>query len=597
MGGHRQAGARASPAARCWPDASRRSRRRRRSSRSSSSPRRSGARRWPPRPGCRRVRAVVAGGSRRQESVAAGFAALDAPCRTRRADRIVLVHDGARPLVEPPSWRRSPRRRRARRRDPGRCPSPRRSSGSTADRIVGARSTAPAWARAQTPQGVRRDVAARRARDASRATAPRCSRTRPPCSRPVESPSMPFPAIQRNLKVTLPGRSRRAWPPASRRDASGRARRASASDSHPFGPGRRCGSAGSTIDGAPRLHGHSDGDVVLHAVATRCSGARGAGRPRAALPGRCRHPARHRQRASCSTASSALARGRRLAGRRVDLTIIAARPRLARPLDAMRPRSPTCSRSTGRRVNVKASTRQPGRRRRGRAVASRRSRVATSRGAPDDAPALHDTLTGETRPFEPLRARPRRHLQLRADGLRAGPHRQLPLVPVRRPARPPPALARLRRDLGDEHHRRRRQDHPRRAAEANSIDDAGRSLARALPRPTPTRLRMTRPDVLPRATDHIDQIVALIATLLERGHAYRTDDGSIFFRIASWPAYGRLARLDPSSCAWRARRSRRVRQGRRPRLRALEGPQAGEPVVATRRSARAGRAGTSSARR
>ena len=38
---------------------------------------------------------------------------------------------------------------------------------------------------------------------------------------------------------------------------------------------------------------------------------------------------------------------------------------------------------------------------------------------------------------------------------------------------------------------------------------------------------------------------ALITTLLERGHAYRTDDGSIFFRISSWPAYGRLARLDP----------------------------------------------------
>jgi cysteinyl-tRNA synthetase len=58
-------------------------------------------------------------------------------------------------------------------------------------------------------------------------------------------------------------------------------------------------------------------------------------------------------------------------------------------------------------------------------------------------------------------------------------------------------------------------------------------------------LRLTRPDVLPRATEHIDDIVALISTLLERGHAYRTDDGSIFFRIASWPAYGRLARLDP----------------------------------------------------
>ena len=58
-------------------------------------------------------------------------------------------------------------------------------------------------------------------------------------------------------------------------------------------------------------------------------------------------------------------------------------------------------------------------------------------------------------------------------------------------------------------------------------------------------LRMTRPDVLPRATEHIDRIVDLIETLVEGGHAYRTDDGSIFFRIASWPAYGRLARLDP----------------------------------------------------
>ena len=58
-------------------------------------------------------------------------------------------------------------------------------------------------------------------------------------------------------------------------------------------------------------------------------------------------------------------------------------------------------------------------------------------------------------------------------------------------------------------------------------------------------LRMTRPDVLPRATEHIDDMVRLIETLLEKGHAYRTDDGSIFFRIASWPAYGRLAHLDP----------------------------------------------------
>jgi len=58
-------------------------------------------------------------------------------------------------------------------------------------------------------------------------------------------------------------------------------------------------------------------------------------------------------------------------------------------------------------------------------------------------------------------------------------------------------------------------------------------------------LRMSPPEVQPRATDHIPEMASLIGTLIERGHAYRTADGSIFFRIASWPAYGRLARLDP----------------------------------------------------
>jgi cysteinyl-tRNA synthetase len=59
-------------------------------------------------------------------------------------------------------------------------------------------------------------------------------------------------------------------------------------------------------------------------------------------------------------------------------------------------------------------------------------------------------------------------------------------------------------------------------------------------------VRMTEPDVLPRATEHIDAMAELIAQLLESGNAYRTDDGSIFFRISSWPAYGRLSRIDAS---------------------------------------------------
>jgi cysteinyl-tRNA synthetase len=58
-------------------------------------------------------------------------------------------------------------------------------------------------------------------------------------------------------------------------------------------------------------------------------------------------------------------------------------------------------------------------------------------------------------------------------------------------------------------------------------------------------LGMTVPDVMPRATEHIPQMVALIQKLIDRGYAYRTEDGSIFFRISSWPQYGRLARLDP----------------------------------------------------
>ncbi len=82
------------------------------------------------------------------------------------------------------------------------------------------------------------------------------------------------------------------------------------------------------------------------------------------------------------------------------------------------------------------------------------------------------------------------------------------------------------------------------AAEGIGIDAlAGRWISRFMD--DAHTLRMTRPDVQPRATEHIPEMVTLVERLLDAGHAYRTDDGSIFFRIASWPAYGRLARLDP----------------------------------------------------
>ncbi len=58
-------------------------------------------------------------------------------------------------------------------------------------------------------------------------------------------------------------------------------------------------------------------------------------------------------------------------------------------------------------------------------------------------------------------------------------------------------------------------------------------------------LNIEQPDIMPRATEHIDEMVAIIERLLEKGHAYKTEDGSVFFRIASWPNYGRLANIDP----------------------------------------------------
>jgi cysteinyl-tRNA synthetase len=58
-------------------------------------------------------------------------------------------------------------------------------------------------------------------------------------------------------------------------------------------------------------------------------------------------------------------------------------------------------------------------------------------------------------------------------------------------------------------------------------------------------LGMEKPEVMPRATDHIPEMIELIARLIERGHTYAVE-GSIYFRIASDPSYGKLARLDAS---------------------------------------------------
>ncbi|MGD0568210.1 MAG: cysteine--tRNA ligase [Candidatus Sulfotelmatobacter sp.] len=47
-----------------------------------------------------------------------------------------------------------------------------------------------------------------------------------------------------------------------------------------------------------------------------------------------------------------------------------------------------------------------------------------------------------------------------------------------------------------------------------------------------------------RATEHIAQMADFVAGLVEKGIAYRTDDGSYYFRIAKFPQYGKLSKKD-----------------------------------------------------
>jgi cysteinyl-tRNA synthetase len=61
-------------------------------------------------------------------------------------------------------------------------------------------------------------------------------------------------------------------------------------------------------------------------------------------------------------------------------------------------------------------------------------------------------------------------------------------------------------------------------------------------------------EIYPRATEHIPEMIAMISRLIASGHAYEAD-GSVFFRIATDPDYGRLSGFDQGQ---EARRGERV---------------------------------------
>ena len=293
------------------------------------------------------VVAVVPGGSRRQVSVAAGLTALGdvAP------DRIVLIHDGARPVISPALVARV-----AAAADAHGAAIPVLPLAETVKRVEGD-VVAETLDRsrlglAQTPQGFRvgllREAYARLDPDGPEEWTDEAGL--------LESCTIPVHVVlgePSNLKVTLPGDLARVEAMLAGGDLATRV--GIGRDRHPFGPGTPLALAGLTIERAPRLWGHSDGDVALHAVADALLGATGQGDLGRLFPAGPETPAGI---ASADLVHAVVER-LRAAGWRpasVDVTIVAGRPRLAGHLDAMRVSIAGLLGLPAAAVSVKAST-------------------------------------------------------------------------------------------------------------------------------------------------------------------------------------------------------------------------------------------------
>ncbi len=296
---------------------------------------------------------VVGGGPRRQESVAAGVVRLGLEPGGDDPERLILVHDGARPLVSA--------------RLVGAVASAAREHGAaipvlalseTVKRIVAGQVVATLerseLATAQTPQGVRRGLL----EQAWTSFPPGGPVTFTDEAGLLEACRIPVHAVPgdpMNLKVTVPEDLDRAAAILGGAGSGGALRVGFGTDGHPFGPGAPLALGGLTIPGAPRLHGHSDGDVVLHAVADALLGAAGLGDLGRLFPA---GPQTTAGIASTELLAGAMERVRD-AGygpSSLDLTIVAARPRLAGHLDPMRAAIAALVGLAPERVNVKAST-------------------------------------------------------------------------------------------------------------------------------------------------------------------------------------------------------------------------------------------------
>jgi 2-C-methyl-D-erythritol 4-phosphate cytidylyltransferase/2-C-methyl-D-erythritol 2,4-cyclodiphosphate synthase len=291
----------------------------------------------------------VEGGERRQDSVRAGFEALEAAIPDPGGDRVVLVHDGARPAV---SQRVIDDVIEAVRRHGAAIPA--LPVGETLKRVndglVDATVDRTDIVAAQTPQGARRGVL----REALASALARDGLWTDEAAL-LEACRIPVHVVAgdpANLKVTVPADLERVAsllvPRVERRTGIGR-------DLHPFGPGGPLRLGGVELAGAPRLSGHSDGDVVLHAIADALLGAASLGDLGRLFPAGPETPAGIDSRTLLATVVQRLGH----AGWRpvaIDLTIVAARPKLADQLDGMRAAVAAALGVAPGAVSVKAST-------------------------------------------------------------------------------------------------------------------------------------------------------------------------------------------------------------------------------------------------
>jgi 2-C-methyl-D-erythritol 4-phosphate cytidylyltransferase/2-C-methyl-D-erythritol 2,4-cyclodiphosphate synthase len=312
-----------------------------------------------------KVADVIAGGARRQDSVAAGLGAVAERATggsDDAGDRVVLIHDGARPLITPALIESVilavrefgaavpvvPIAETVKRVDRhGRIV-------DTLDRTELAAAQTPQGATLGTFQRAFREQSGHESREFTDEAA-----LLEACRIAVHA----IPGDERNFKVTLPGDLARVaailtdgLPGARSADAwSVAGRTGFGSDSHPFGPGKGLALGGLLIEAAPALNGHSDGDVLLHAIADALLGAAGLGDLGRIFPAGPDTP---------SGVASAELLGevvRRVTGAgyqvaNLDCTIVGARPRLATRLPAIGNRIAELIGVEPAVVNVKAST-------------------------------------------------------------------------------------------------------------------------------------------------------------------------------------------------------------------------------------------------